>query len=252
LAESKTAVITGSATGVGAAVATRLAADGYSVLINYNRSEDQARETEAACQSAGAQTLLVQGDVANDADCQRMVQSSLDAWGRIDLLINNAGMTTFSGVDNWEALDNAVFNRIYDVNVVGAFQMVRAARTALTESHGSIVNVSSIAGSLGVGSSVPYICSKGAMNTLTLHLARQLAPEIRVNAVCPGFISSRWFKDGLGEDGFNKVKSGYEAAVPLQKSCTPEDVAESIVWLATSASTITGELLQVDGGKHLA
>jgi 3-oxoacyl-[acyl-carrier protein] reductase len=252
MSDGKCAIITGSATGVGAAVAIDLAGLGYKVLINYNKSEAEAEQTRAAVVEAGSEALVVQGDVADDATCVAMVDAAMSAWGRLDVLINNAGMTTFSGVDNWDALDNEIFARIYDVNVVGAFQMVRAARDALRDNGGgSIVNVSSIAGSLGVGSSVPYIASKGAMNSMTLHLARQLAPEIRVNAVCPGLITSRWFRDGLGEEGFNKVKAGYEAMVPLQRSCTPEDVSDAIVWLATATPVITGELLLMDGGKHL-
>ncbi len=252
MTEKQCAIITGSATGVGAAVAIELSRRGYRVLVNYNKSEAEAEQTRLACVEAGGEVLVVQGDVADDSACCAMVNAALQSWGRLDVLINNAGMTSFSGINNWDALDNKVFSRIYDVNVVGAFQMVRAARDALCENGGgSIVNVSSIAGSLGVGSSIPYITSKGALNSLTLHLARQLAPEIRVNAVCPGLITSRWFRDGLGDDGFEKIKAGYESAVPLQRSCTPEDVADAIVWFATAASVITGELLLMDGGKHL-
>lgn len=250
--KNKCAIITGSATGVGAAVAIELGKRGFNVLINYNKSAAEAEQTRASVVESGAEAIVVQGDVADDLACVSMVEAALSAWGRVDVLVNNAGMTNFSGIDNWDALTNEVFSRIYDVNVVGSFQMVRAARAALSANGGgSVVNVSSIAGSLGVGSSVPYIASKGALNSLTLHLARQLAPEIRVNAVCPGLITSRWFRDGIGEEGFQKVKSGYESAVPLQRSCTPDDVADAIVWLATSASVITGELLLMDSGKHL-
>jgi len=233
-------------------VALDLGARGFNVLINYNKSESEAELTRAAVAKTGCDVIVMQGDVADDAACVAMVENAMSRWGRLDVLINNAGMTSFSGVDNWDALSNEVFSRIYDVNVVGAFQMVRAARDALqANGGGSIVNVSSIAGTLGVGSSIPYIASKGALNSLTLHLARQLAPEIRVNAVCPGLITSRWFRDGIGEEGFQKVKASYESAVPLQRSCTPEDVADAIVWLATAASVITGELLSMDSGKHL-
>ncbi len=251
MTDNKCAIITGSATGVGAAVALDLGARGYNVLINYNKSESEAEQTRAAVAGAGAEAIVVQGDVADDAACVAMVEAAMSEWGRVDVLINNAGMTSFTGVDNWDALTNEVFARIYDVNVVGAFQMVRAAREALRANGGSIVNVSSIAGTLGVGSSVPYIASKGAMNSLTLHLARQLAPEIRVNAVCPGLITSRWFRDGIGEEGFQKVKTHYESSVPLKRACTPEEVSDAIVWLATATPVITGELLQLDGGKHL-
>lgn len=252
MTDRKCAIITGSATGVGAAVALELGNLGYNVLINYNKSESEAELTRASVAKSGGEVVVVQGDVAEDAACVAMVDAALSAWGRLDVLVNNAGMTNFSGVDNWDALTNEVFSRIYDVNVVGAFQMVRAAREALSANGGgSIVNVSSIAGALGVGSSIPYITSKGAMNSLTLHLARQLAPQIRVNAVCPGLITSRWFRDGIGEEGFQKVKSRYESAVPLKRACTPEDVSEAIVWLATATPVITGELLLMDGGKHL-
>jgi 3-oxoacyl-[acyl-carrier protein] reductase len=252
MTDKKSAIVTGSATGVGAAVATDLAARGYNVIINYNKSAAEAEQTRASIADAGGEAIVVQGDVADNAACVSMVETALSNWGRLDVLVNNAGMTNFGGVNNWDDLSNEVFSRIYDVNVVGAFQMVRAAREALKVSgNGSIVNVSSIAGSLGVGSSVPYIASKGAMNSLTLHLARQLAPEIRVNAVCPGLITSRWFRDGIGEEGYQKVKSGYESNVPLQRACAPEEVADAVVWLATATPVITGELLLMDGGKHL-
>ena len=123
--------------------------------------------------------------------------------------MNNAGISTFSGGGNWDALDAAVFERIFGVNVLGAFQMVRACLPHLKTARGAIVNVSSIAGALGIGSSLPYIASKGAVNSMTLHLARSLAPEIRVNAVCPGLITTRWFADGVGQEAYQAIKQGY-------------------------------------------
>lgn len=114
-----------------------------------------------------------------------------------------------------------------------------------------MVNVSSVAGALGIGSSVAYIASKGALNALTLHLARAMAPEVRVNAVCPGLITSRWFKDGLGEEGYQQVKAATEASTPLQRASSPEDIAQAIVWLIEGAPTMTGELLMLDAGMHL-
>ena len=205
--ERKVALITGSATGVGAATALLLARRGYNVLINYSRSEAEALESQAACDEAGADTLLMRGDVADDADCKALVEAAVARWGRIDALVNNAGVSTFSGAANWDVLDAETFQRIFAVNAVGAFQMVRACAPHLKAAQGSIVNVSSVAGSLGIGSSVPYIASKGAVNSMTLYLARALAPEVRVNAVCPGLITSRWFVDGLGQEGFEKVKA---------------------------------------------
>ena len=249
---AKVAIITGSATGVGAATALLLAQKGYGVVINYSKSEADALATLAACQAAGADTLLVQGDVAQDADCKAIVQAAVQRWGRVDALVNNAGITSFAGIANWDALDAQTFQKILGVNTVGAFQMVRACVPYLKQSpDGAIVNVSSIAGALGIGSSVPYIASKGAVNAMTLHLARVLAPQIRVNAVCPGLITTRWFTDGIGADGYEKVKTMYEQTTPLGRACTPEDVAEAVVWLVHGARTVTGELLLLDSGMHL-
>lgn len=247
----KVAIITGAGTGVGAATALALARRGYDLQINYSRSEAEAKESERACREAGADTLLAQGDVAQDADCRRLVQAAADRWKRIDVLVNNAGISTFVGSGNWEALDAEAFQRIYAVNLLGAFQMIRAAAPQLKAARGAIVNVSSVAGALGIGSSIPYIASKGAINSLTLHLARVMAPEVRVNAVCPGMITTRWFKDGIGEANAAKLQAGYEAGVPLGSSCTAEDVAEAIVWLADGARTVTGELVLLDSGLHL-
>ena len=249
--ERKVAIITGSGTGVGAATALILSKQGYNVLINYSRSETEAQASQADCQAVGADTLLMKGDVAQDADCKALTQAAFDKWGRIDALVNNAGISTFTGAANWDVLDMDTFSRIYAVNTVGAFQMVRACTPHLKIQKGSVVNVSSIAGSLGIGSSVPYIASKGALNSMTLYLARALAPDIRVNAVCPGLITSRWFVDGLGQAGFEKVKAMAESIAPLERASSPEDVAEAIVWLTTGARTVTGELLLLDGGVHL-
>lgn len=248
---SPVALITGSGTGVGAATARLLAGKGWRVVINYSRSEAEARATQADCEALGAQTLLLQGDVADDAACRAMVQAVVDRWDRIDTLVNNAGITSFAGAANWDAVDAETFHRIVGVNALGSFQMIRAAAPHLKAAQGSVVNVSSIAGALGIGSSVAYIASKGALNAMTLYFARAMAPEVRVNAVCPGLIETRWFRDGLGEAGFEKVRAGFEANAPLGRACSAEDVAEAVVWLVTGARTVTGELLLLDGGVHL-
>lgn len=247
----KVALVTGSATGVGAAAALMLAQRGYDVVINYSKSEAEAKASQAACRAAGADTLLLRGDVAQDAHCRAMADAAMQRWGRIDALVNNAGVSVFGAAASWDALDAEAFQRIYAVNTIGTFQMVRACAPHLKAAGGCIVNVSSIAGSLGIGSSVPYIASKGAMNAMTLHLARTLAPEIRVNAVCPGMITSRWFVEGIGQEAFDKLRANYEGMVPLGKPSTPEDVAEAIVWLVDGARTTTGELLLLDSGMHL-
>jgi 3-oxoacyl-[acyl-carrier protein] reductase len=251
MTERKVAIVTGSATGVGAAAALELAKRGYDLVINYSRSETEARASAAACSAAGADTLLFKADVADDAACRAMVDAAMARWQRIDALVNNAGITSFAGAANWDALDTQTFHKIFDVNVIGTFQMIRACVEHLKASGGSIVNVSSIAGALGIGSSVAYIASKGAMNALTLHLARTLAPAVRVNAVCPGMITTRWFVDGVGEANFQQLKAQYERITPLARACTAEDVAEAIVWLVDGARTVTGELVLLDSGMHL-
>ncbi len=247
----KVAIVTGSATGVGAASALALAARGYDVLINYSRSEAEARSSLAACQEAGADALLMRGDVAQDADCKAMVGAVLQRWGRLDALVNNAGISSFDGPANWDAIDAATFQRIVGVNALGAFQMIRACAEALKTAGGSIVNVSSIAGALGIGSSVAYIASKGAVNSMTLYFARALAPQVRVNAVCPGLITTRWFVDGMGQQAYEKILATYESNAPLARPCTAEDVAEAVLWLVDGARTVTGELLLLDSGVHL-
>ena len=247
----KTAIITGSATGVGAAVALMLADRGWNVAINYSKSEREARESQARCSDAGADTLLVQGDISDDAACRNIVGTTMARWGRLDALVNNAGITTFVGTNDWGALDADAFTRILGVNVVGCFQMIRAAAPHLKAGgEGAIVNVSSIAGSQGTGSSVPYVASKGGVNSMTLHFARALAPEVRVNAVCPGLITTRWFIDGMGQAAFEQIKANYERTAPLARACSPEDVAEAVLWLI-GARAVTGELIDLDSGMHL-
>ncbi|HEX2540521.1 MAG TPA: SDR family oxidoreductase [Caldimonas sp.] len=247
----KVAIVTGSGTGVGAAAALALAAQGYDLLVNYSKSEAEAEESAAACRKAGADTLLLRGDVADDAACRQMAEAAVDRWGRLDALVNNAGITTFSGAANWDAIDAETFQRVVGVNALGTFQMIRACAPQLKAARGCIVNVSSIAGALGIGSSVAYIASKGAVNAMTLYFARAMAPEVRVNAVCPGLITTRWFLDGIGPEGYEKMKAMYESNAPLARASTAEDVADTIVWLIEGARTVTGELLLLDSGIHL-
>jgi 3-oxoacyl-[acyl-carrier protein] reductase len=249
--DARAAIVTGSGTGIGAAIALALARRGWSVLINYRRSEAEARASEAACRAAGADTLCLQADVADDAACRALVAAAVARWGRLDALVNNAGITTFAGPAQWDELDAAAFQRILGVNVVGCFNMVRAAAPHLTAAGGAIVNVSSVAGVLGTGSSAPYVASKGALNALTLHLARLLAPAVRVNAVCPGMVTTRWFPQGVGDEAYEALKAQHERQVPLGRASSAEDVADAVVWLIEGARTVTGELLLLDGGMHL-
>jgi 3-oxoacyl-[acyl-carrier protein] reductase len=247
-----TAIVTGSATGTGAAVARMLAARGSHLIINYTKSLSEAEETAAACRQYGVEALLCRADVSQDAECRRMVEEAVTRFGRLDVLVNNAGTTKFVPHAELDGLDAADFQRIYGVNVIGAYQMVRAAAPHLKASgHGAVVNLSSIAGITGLGSSIAYAASKGALNTLTKSLARVLGPEIRVNAVCPGPISSRWLRDLMGEERYQQLVARTEAATPLHKVSTPEDVAEVVLWLIQGSALVTGETVIIDAGFHL-
>ena len=250
--ENSVSIVTGSSSGVGAATARMLAEKGGRVVINYSKSVDAARVVAAECESLGGDTLLCQADVANDDDCRRMVAETLKKWDRLDALVNNAGTTKFVQHADMDGLDGADFQNIYGVNVIGPFQMVRAASNALKAScDASVVNVASIAGVKGVGSSIAYAASKGALITMTQSLARVLGPEIRVNAVCPGFIKGEWLAEGMGRETYEASKSFLEAKTPLQKTCTPESVAESILGFIEGHSIVTGQHLVLDGGHLL-
>ncbi|HEX3430675.1 MAG TPA: glucose 1-dehydrogenase [Rhizomicrobium sp.] len=249
----KVAIVTGSSSGIGAAVALALAQAGARVVINYTKSEAEARETAALAERTGGEVRLARGDVSNDADCRTLAQTAHDAWGRLDILVNNAGTTRFAAHADLDALTTEDFAHIYAVNVTGAFQMIRACRDALKEAAGAVVNVSSIAGIAGVGSSVAYAASKGALNTMTLSLARALAPEIRVNAVCPGYVATAWFSKRFGEERFAQITAEQAATTPLKRAGEPQDVSSAVLFLAGPAARhITGVMLVVDGGLHLS
>ena len=246
------AIVTGSSSGVGAACARQLAERGCHVVINYVRNADGAEQTREACAAFGVETVVVQADVADDAQCRALAQAALDRWGRIDALVNNAGTTKFNAHENLEGLSHQDFLDIYSVNAVGPHQMVRAVAPAMRRGgRGSIVNVASIAGVMGVGSSIAYAASKGALITLTLSLARVLGPEIRVNAVCPGFIQGEWLERGMGAERYAAAKAALEQATPLKLTTTPDTVAEGIMYFVCGADVITGETLMLDGGMHL-
>ena len=245
-------IVTGSATGLGASVARRLAGKGGRVVINYTRSLAEAEETAAACAELGGETILCRADVAVDEDCRRMAAEALARWGRIDGLVNNAGTSKIVAHADLEGLTTQDFNRIFAVNVTGAFQMVRAAAPAMQQQgKGAVVNVSSGSGFTGSGSSIAYAASKAALNVMTFSLARALAPEIRVNAVCPGVMQTRWWREGLGEENYQSFIDRYAQSVPLKTAGTPEAVAEPVVWLLEGAEQVTGETIMVDAGSHL-
>jgi 3-oxoacyl-[acyl-carrier protein] reductase len=251
--ESKpVAIITGSSRGVGAATVKLLAKNGYNVVINYSKSEKEAREVQAACKSLGTDTLLCRADVAEDKDCRRMADEAMAKWGRINVLVNNAGTTKFNAHDNLEGLSKEDFLRIYSINLVGPYQMIRAVASHMkTVGKGAIVNIASIAGVKGIGSSVAYCASKAALINMTMALARVLGPEIRINAICPGFIQGEWLKAGMGQERYKNTKNFLETTVPLRMTATPEMIAATVRYFIEDAVLVTGETLLLDGGHHL-
>ena len=246
-------LVTGASTGLGRAIAVETAKRGAAaVVVHYASSVDEAEVTAGQVREAGAEAVLTQGDVADDAAC-REIAAAAGRFGRIDALFNNAGVTKFAPRHgDLDAVSGEDFLRLYAVNVVGAFQMVRAARPLLEKAElPAVVNTASIAGVTGIGSSVPYAASKGALTTMTLSLARALAPKIRVNAVCPGFIDTPWFDKG-DPGQRDRMREAVIAGTPLKAASQAEDIAEATVFLASRAARhITGETLLVDAGTHL-
>ena len=245
---SKVAIVTGSATGIGAATALELSKRGWKVAINYSKSEAEAKKVAARCKDA----IVVQADVGDDAQCRKLVQAAIDKWGRVDALVNNAGTTKFVKHADLDGLSADDFLRIYRLNVVGPFQMTRACAPALKAAKGAVVNVSSVASLLGTGSSMAYAASKAALNSLTMSFARVLGPEVRVNAVCPGYVDTPWQTNAHGAERAKQAAERYSGNVPLKDFAKPEDVADAIVWLIEGARQTTGETLFIDGGLHIA
>ncbi|UPK26617.1 SDR family NAD(P)-dependent oxidoreductase [Bradyrhizobium sp. 195] len=256
--DSLCAIVTGSASGLGAATAEILARSGARLVINYSSSQKEAEATAELCRKAGAAEVLVaQGDVSKDEDCRKIVAAA-SGWGRLDILVNNAGTTKHVAHADLDGLSAEDFQRLYGVNTIGPFQMVRAARSLLeagAKASGrpsAVVNISSVAGISGVGSSIAYAASKGALNTMTLSLSRALAPLIRVNTVCPGYIDTPWFTKGRGEAGAKQVRDSVVAKVPLKVASSAEDIAQLVSFLAMPASSnMTGEVVRMDAGMHL-
>jgi len=247
----KVAIITGSATGIGAACALRLADHGYHVVVNCTTSLVEAEETAVACREMGVEALVVPADVADDGQCRALAQAALDSWGRIDALINNAGRTKFVKPEDFDGLTAEDFQSIYAVNTLGPFQAARAAAVPLRAAKGAIVNVSSLSAYTGLGSSIAYAASKGALNTLTLSLAQTFAPEVRVNGVCPGYVDTRWMRRTMKPDSYERFLAGLCEHAPLATVTQAKDVAEAVCWFIEGGRTITGQLLTVDAGMHL-
>jgi len=249
---NKAAIVTGSSVGIGRATAVLLASKGCHVVVNCRRTAKEAEETAEMCRAAGAEALVVQADISRDAECRRLVASGVERFGRLDILVNNAGMTRFVRFEDLEGLTQEMWEEIFATNVYGSFYCARAAVPHLRKAGGGgIVNVASIAGTQATGSSIAYAAAKAAVINMTRSLARTLGPEIRVNAVAPGAVDTRWTRDGSGVAAYEAVREAYRQTMPLRDIVSADAVAEAIVWLIEGASMTTGEILTVDAGAHL-
>ena len=247
----KCAIVTGSAVGVGRATALELAKRGANVVVNYSRSEEEAKETVAMVEALGAHALLGRADVSNDAEVRAMVAAAVDAFGGVHVLVNNAGTTAFVNFADLEGMTEELWDRILAVNLKGPFFCARAAAEAMKSSgEGAIVNIASIAGVKAIGSSIAYAASKAGLINLTVALARVLAPEVRVNCVAPGFIDTRWLRQGLG-DFYELAKQRTAEQTPLGRVATPEDVAQITLSLIEGADFVTGQTIVIDGGSSI-
>lgn len=246
-------VVTGASSGIGAAVALWFARNGHDVLINFTRNQAGAELVAARCRATGADAMAFRADVADEHACAALAHEVRSRWGALDTLVNNAGATTgVADIKDLQAVSPADFRRAFDVNVIGAFQMSRALAPLMNgRPNASIVNISSMAATLGTGSSMAYAASKGALNALTLALARSLAPAIRVNAVLPGLTETAWLDGHLSPDQVRHRKDRYTARALLRQTLEPEDVASAAGWLAVAAHKATGQLLELDAGFRL-
>ncbi len=241
----KVALVTGSATGVGRACAVRFAKLGYAVALNYSKSEADAKETAELVRACGVPVLLHRATVGDDTQVRAMIARVKQELGGLDVLVNNAGTTHFVSHTDLDALTDEVWDEIFQVNLKGAFYCTRAAMPHLQERKGNVVNITSVAGLTGQGSSIPYAASKAALNCVTQSLARAFGPDVRVNAVAPGPILTRWLA------GREAQVEKYLEQAPLKRAADPDDVADTVIYLATGTTLTTGQVLVVDGGRTM-
>ena len=249
--ERKCAIVTGASSGIGAAIAERLASRGCDIIVNFNKNNKGGNDTVINCQKKGVKAIAVCGNIESNSDCKLIVETCIKNFGKIDILVNNSGVTRVPDKKNSNTLSADDFAKIFAVNVTGSYLMVSVAKPFLKKTKGSIINISSHSGFSGMGSSIAYAASKGALNTLTVGLARSLSPEIRVNAVCPGFVDTNWMKPFIGKKKLDDFKRNAASISPLLRIVTPEEVAEATCWFALGGLSITGQLLVIDGGTHL-
>lgn len=252
--QGRVALVTGGAGGIGGAVVRRLARAGLSgVAINYRRSAGEAQALASEIELGGVTAAALQADLQSDEQVRRMMRSVEERFGRLDILINNAGLTHWVKLADLEGLTDAIWDEILDVNVKGSFRCARAAAVMLAQARGMIVNVSSISGVLAPStiSSLAYGTAKAALIYMTKGLAVALAPNVRVNCVAPAFTDTPWMSQHFGAD-YESVIARASASYPLKRIATPEDIAAAVLGLITGGDFVTGQTLIVDGGLSLS
>ncbi|TME23072.1 MAG: SDR family oxidoreductase [Chloroflexi bacterium] len=247
----RVAIVTGGGTGIGRATSIRLARAGAkAVVINYSRSAGEAESTAEEVRALGSEAIPYRADVADESMVKAMVASTVERYRRLDVLVNNAGTTHFIAHPDLDALTDEVWNEILGVNLKGTFFCCRAAATELKKAGGAIVNVASIAAHRASGSSIAYAVSKAGVVQLTRALALALAPDVRVNSVSPGLVSSRWFSKSFGDEAAAAQEDAFAKATPVRKIASPDDVAQAVIALLEN-DVITGQDLVIDGGKNI-
>ena len=245
------AIVTGGGTGIGRAVSLRLAKAGAkAVVVNYSRSKDDAQATAAELELLGADALVHQADISDEPAVRAMIAATVKLYGRLDVLVNNAGTTQFIAHPDLEALTDEVWSEILGVNLKGTFYCCRAAAPELRKTKGAIVNIASIAGHRATGSSIVYAVSKAGVLQLTRALAVALAPDVRVNSVSPGLVSTRWFRQRFGVEAAEAQETSLATTTPLGVIASPDNVAQAVMSFIEN-DLVTGQDMVVDGGKNL-
>ena len=245
--DGKVAIVTGAGRGIGAASALALAEAGADVAIT-SRSVDELEEIATAIRGFGRRAFVLPGDVNKLEFLDEFANAAIEELGKIDIVVNNAGGSPPAAITDVTAKS---FEAAFHFNVTTALALTQACIPQLVENHGCVVNISSMAGVQGGGSCMAYGASKAALNAMTLSLARVLAPQVRVNAILPGFISGEWLTNGMGKEAYEAFKQGWIKASPLESVDDPVDIAETVWWLATGPGKLTGELIHLDNGHRL-
>jgi len=244
----RVALVTGSASGIGSAVAVKLANEGFDIIVNYSRSADSASNTAEKCNAAGSDTLLVQCDVSNEAGVVSMLDDIEKKYGRLDVVVNNAGTSISKLAKDFDQISEEEFDRVFAVNVKGMFLIAKHSKALLSEGIGPcIINTASIVGLRPGPQPLPYSASKAAVISMTQSLSFALGPKIRVNAVAPGWMEGEWMERMLGEN-YEKLMERRAKTTPLKRCATPEDVAEVVHTLIEHMHFVTGETIVIDGG----